>query len=143
MTIVSSSAVASPFATYGGTWGGSGRVTLAGGSSEAIRCRAYYSVKSSGRELGLAIRCASASYSIELRSQLKQSGGSVSGSWVERTFNASGNVVGSASASALNLTISGGVAGSMSIRVSGRTQSVSIRTSTTQLRGVDINLSRS
>lgn len=132
-----------PFASYGGTWSGSGTIRLSGGNSEALRCKAYYTPKDGGSSMGLAIRCASASNKIELRAQLSVDGGRVSGSWEERTFNASGNVTGRANANRITLTIAGGgFNGTMSVSTSGSSQSVSITTEGIGLKGVSISLSR-
>jgi len=136
---------AGPFAGFTGTWSGGGSVRLFGGKSEKIRCRAYYTPKSSGRGLGMAIRCASAGNKFELRAQLNGSGRSVSGSWEERTFNTSGRVSGTASSGKMKLRINGPVQGSVSISTKGRKQWVSIATSTSDGSGsmrISIKLKR-
>jgi hypothetical protein len=78
----------SPFDTLLGSWGGSGQIRLDKGRMERIKCNAYYT--GGGAELGLAIRCQSDNYKIEIRSKLSYSGGRLSGNWEERTFNAQG-----------------------------------------------------
>ena len=87
----------SPFASLAGSWSGQGKVQLEGGKSEAIRCRAYYNPKEGGRQLGLAIRCASTSYKMEIRASLFDNNGRVTGTWEERTFNTTGHATGRAS----------------------------------------------
>ena len=72
-----------PFVSLGGSWSGSGQITLDSGKTESIRCRGYYNNKGSD-QLGLAIRCASASNKIEMRADLNYTAGSVSGTWEER-----------------------------------------------------------
>jgi hypothetical protein len=131
----------SPFVSLGGSWSGSGQITLDNGKTESIRCRGYYNNKGSD-QLGLAIRCASASNKIEMRADLNYSGGSVSGTWEERTFNATGTITGKASASRLTMAISGGVAGSMSVSLNGANQIVSINTEGSTLKGVSIQMSK-
>ena len=130
------------FQKLSGTWRGTGRITLAGGNSQKINCRAYYNVKDSGAGLGFAIRCASPDNKIELRARIKDSNGRLSGTWEERTFNATGQVSGTASRSLVNLTINGAVSGSVQISYSNRRQKVSISTATESLRGIAINLRR-
>ena len=116
---------------------------LQSGNSETLRCHAYYTPKPTGVELGLAIRCASASNKIELRAQLQATGTRVSGRWEERTYNASGDVSGSAQAGRLSLLIDGGAfKGSMAVRTNGASQTVSIKTEGIALQGVSIDLSR-
>ena len=83
-----------PFNTLLGSWGGSGEIRLDKGRKERIKCNAYYT--GGGSDLGLAIRCQSDNYKIEIRSKLSYSGGRLSGNWEERTFNASGTASGTA-----------------------------------------------
>ena len=132
-----------PFSGLTGTWRGAAQIRLQSGSSETLKCFAYYTPKGTGAELGLAIRCASASNKIELRAQLTAAAGKVSGRWEERTYNAAGDVTGSAIDGRLSLTIDGGAfKGSMAVRTSGTNQTVSIKTEGIALQGVNINLSR-
>lgn len=133
----------SPFMALSGTWSGAGQVRFAGGKSEQLKCKAYYTPKDTGASMGLAIRCASSSTTINLRATLSFSSGKVSGNWEERTFNASGAVSGQASAGKINLSISGGgFSGSMAVGTTGGSQSVVIQTEGIGLRSVNINLSR-
>lgn len=134
---------ASPFSKLAGSWSGSGTARFEDGKSEHLSCRGNYTIRNGGTGLGLALRCASAGSKIDMRSALNYQGGRVSGSWEERTFNASGDVSGRASNSSMNLAIGGGLSGSMSVSFSGSSQSVSIKTSGTALKGVTIRLRRS
>lgn len=130
------------FRDLGGVWRGAGRILLADGSSQRIRCNAYYRVLEDGAELGLAIRCAATDNRIELRASVSDSHGRLSGSWEERTFNATGEISGRAQPGAMNLSINGAVVGSMRISYSGRRQTVDIATGTEGLKGISIQLSR-
>jgi hypothetical protein len=132
------------FSELDGSWSGRGSVRFSDGKSEKITCRAYYNPKSAGAELGLAIRCASASYKIEIRASLLNQNGRLTGRWEERTFNASGEVTGRASAGKINMDIvGGGLTASMSVSTEGSRQAVSISTEGSNLKGVTIALSRS
>jgi hypothetical protein len=133
---------AGAFAFLSGSWSGSGSIRLDDGRSEALKCRAYYSPK--GEEnLGLALRCASASNKIELRAQLTASGSRVAGHWEERTFNASGTVAGHASGNNIKLSINGGgFSGSMAVTTEGHSQVISVATQGAALKGVSVNLRR-
>ena len=75
-----------PFTTLTGTWSGGGQVRLEGGKTERISCKAYYTPRDGGTGVGIALRCASTSYSINLRSVLASSSGKVTGTWEEQTF---------------------------------------------------------
>jgi hypothetical protein len=134
---------ASPFAQLGGTWSGDGRVRFADGSSEQIRCRAYYNPKDGGRQLGLAIRCASTSYKMEIRASLLDNNGRVTGTWEERTYNATGHATGRATSGNVSLAIAGGgLSGTMSVSFRRSSQKVAIITSGDSLRGVSMSLTR-
>lgn len=143
-TTTGSEAVAeAPFAGLNGTWSGGGQIRLSGGSTEALKCKAYYTPKESGTSVGMAIRCASPSNKIELRATLMFQGGRVTGSWEERTFNAMGEVSGSAAGNRLNLSIvGGGFSGAMAVSTNGSSQTVSITTDGIGLKGVNISLSK-
>lgn len=136
-------ATAGQFSAIAGSWSGNGRVNLAGGKSEAIKCNAYYIAKAGGAGLSMAIRCASASNKIDMRANLESSSGGVSGSWEERQFNASGTVAGKNSDGNMSLNITGGgFTGSMTVKLSGRNQDVSISAQGVGFTGVKIVLSK-
>lgn len=142
-SVAHSAQVSNPLAMLVGSWTGSGTARFESGQGERLTCRGHYTVKDGGAGIGLALRCASSSARIDLRSLLNYQGGRVSGSWEERTFNASGGVAGRASSGKMTLVISGGgLAGSMSVSFSGSSQSVSINTSGSSLKAVSISLRR-
>jgi len=132
----------SPFSALVGTWSGKGTARLEGGKSEKLSCKGYYS-SSGGSELKLNIICANASTKVELRSVLKYAGGKVTGTWEERNYNQTGTITGSADDSKMRLTIGGGgLTGSLSVSIGGATQSVSLSTQGSALKGVNINFAR-
>lgn len=130
------------FKQLSGSWRGSGTLTLTGGARERLSCRGYYNVKSGGSGLSVAILCNSPNYKVELRSNLLNSGGGVSGSWEERTFHATGGISGRASGNRLSLSINGAVSGSISIISNGGSQTVNISTAGTGFTGVSLSLVR-
>lgn len=131
------------FDSIAGSWKGPGRIEFDGGSSEALLCKAYYTTKERGDSLGIAIRCASPSNKIELRAKLEAQGDSLTGTWEERTFNASGSVTGQATDHQISLSIEGGgfTATMLVIRDSGH-QSVSIATEGVGFKKVSVSLVR-
>jgi hypothetical protein len=133
---------ASPFAKLAGSWSGTGSVLFEGGQSERLRCTARYSSSNGNTRLGIAIRCASTSSSIDLSGSLTDRAGRVSGSWVERSFNAEGTAFGRATASSIILRLGGSVTGAMSVSVSGSRQSVSVSTQGIPLRSIRMALRR-
>lgn len=140
MVAPSHTVAASPFDTLLGTWRGSGTVRLNTGT-ERLSCNAYYT--GGGQRLGLAIRCSSPSGKVEIRSKLSLSGNRLSGNWEERTYNASGVASGTAKPGRLSIRVSGAIRGSMTVKYSKSSQSVSISTSGSPLQGVSIRLTRS
>ena len=134
-------AVASPFDTLLGSWRGAGQIKLNDGRTERVKCNAYYT--GGGSQLGMAIRCQSESSNVEIRGKLSQTGGRISGTWEERTFNAAGTAAGQATGDRISLQISGGVSGTMNVSYSRSRQSVSISTQNIALRSVTIDLTRS
>lgn len=139
---VPSAAADSPFSSLAGAWNGSGIAKFDGGVTESLRCKGYYTNGSGGTNLGLSIRCANASAKVELRANLNYADGNVSGDWEERTYNQSGTVMGKASANKINLAISGGIEGAMSVSLAGGSQSVSVSTGGPVLKGINISFSR-
>jgi len=126
-----------------GSWAGSGQIRLQDGKREAIDCRAYYTSKTD-TDYGIALRCASAAYKIEIRSKLALNGARVSGTWEERTFNASGDVAGEQNGNVVRLNVTGGgFDGDMTIQTSGARQSVRINTRGINLKAVEVKLRRS
>jgi hypothetical protein len=125
-----------------GAWGGSGQVRYDDGSSEGVRCNAYYT--GSGDRLRLAITCKSDSTEIHIRGLLSRQGEALSGTWEERTFNASGEAKGRVAGDKMSLSISGGgFSGSMSVGYAGSKQTVTITTQGIKMRSVNVTLSKS
>lgn len=131
----------SPFDTLLGSWRGSGQMKLDQGRKERLKCNAYYT--GGGSQLRMAILCQSESSNLHFRSNLSLSGGRITGSWEERTYNAQGNASGQVSGGKISLNISGGVTGTMSVAYTPSRQSVSISTQGIALESVKIELTRS
>ncbi len=138
---VASAAETGAVGTLLGSWGGTGRISFTDGSSESIRCTAYYT--GGGTELRMAIQCQSERNPIHIRSRLKIEGSRASGEWDERTFNASGTASGSVSDNRISLNISGGgFTGSMSVSFSKSSHSLTISTEGVPMKGASMNFSR-
>lgn len=135
-------AAENPFQALAGTWSGAGTAQLEGGKTESLRCKGYYKNGSGGTALGLSIRCANASAKVELRANLNYANGAVTGSWEERTYNQSGTITGRATASKMNLAISGGIEGSLSVSIANGKHSVSVSTGGSALKGINVSMSR-
>ncbi|MGQ0456907.1 MAG: hypothetical protein ACT4OU_07585 [Hyphomicrobium sp.] len=138
----SARAAENPFPSLVGTWNGSGTAKFEGGKTESLRCKGYYTNGGGGSNLGLSIRCANASAKVELRANLVYANGAVTGDWEERTYNQSGSVSGKATASRLNLAISGGIEGSIAININGGSHSVAVSTGGPTLKGINLSMTR-
>ncbi len=144
LTAGSAASAPTPFEIVKGSWGGGGSLTLEKGKTEKLGCTAYYTSSGGGRNLGVALRCAGETSKFELRSHLDYENGKVSGSWEERTFNASGDASGVLKPGSMRLHFHGGISGDMSVAFSASSQtiSISIATSGAAVTGVRINMSR-
>ena len=143
LVFIPSATMADPLHPFLGSWGGTGRVIVDDGKSEQIKCNGYYRPTDGQTGLGVSIRCASASYSIQLRSALTINGSQISGSWEERTFNVQGQLSGRMDGERMVLTIDGGaLKAAMTIAVSGSSQSVVLTTQGSGLREVRMALAR-
>jgi hypothetical protein len=138
-------AVAAPATSFDGllgAWSGSGHVRYESGETESIRCNAYYT--GGGLKLRLAIRCKSGTNDIDIRGALAQQGEKLSGTWEERTFNASGEASGRINAGRMTLSIAGGgFSGSMSVSYGGSRQVVTITTQGIPMKSVSVTLTKS
>ncbi len=130
------------FKTYAGRWVGNGTIKLTDGGTENIKCKATYFVVSGGKGLEQNIRCASASYSFEVRSAMEQGGGgSLSGTWKETKNSAGGSLSGKATTSGLRLSVTGDkFSASMSVTLNGSAQTVSIVPQGIDISSVTIGL---
>lgn len=89
-----------------GYWTGTGKVVLANGSSENVKCIVTYKVSNSGFRQN--IRCASQGFSFNGTADLEVAqGGNVTGNWTENTYSAQGAVIGKTTDKGFSLSISG------------------------------------
>jgi hypothetical protein len=124
-----------------GSWRGDGTMAFEDGKTESISCNGYY--RGTG-DYSIVIRCKGTSSDFELRSKLKSNGDKVSGSWEERTYHATGDASGTASAGKLNVEFSGSLTGSLEMSYSTSSQSVlvSVGTKGAGIKGVRVSLIR-
>ena len=123
-----------------GKWKGSGTMTLKDGEKQRLICDAQYS--GTATQLRLIINCKSGSNKISMNGQLSANQGNLLGTWKETTYNAIGTISGKATDNKIKFYIGGNVLGTMTVRYSKRSQSVSIKTTGVSLQDVSIKLSR-
>jgi hypothetical protein len=125
-----------------GSWAGSGQIRYDDGQSEGIRCNAYYT--GGGDRLRMAIRCRSTTTEVEIRGELTARGGTLTGTWEERTFNAAGEASGRVAGNKMSLNVAGGgFKGAMSVTSAGAKQTVTISTEGIRMRSVNVTLGKS
>ena len=89
-----------------GYWTGNGKVVLANGSSESVKCVVTYKVASSSVRQN--IRCASQGFSFNGTAEREVAqGGAVTGNWTENTYSAKGDITGRTTDKGFSLAISG------------------------------------
>ena len=138
-----SHAQSGPFAGMAGVWSGSGTITLDDWSTERIRCRATYAVGAGGNGLNQSLTCASDSYRFNLSSNVRASGGSLSGTWSESSRGINGSLQGRGANGNFQVVASApGFNANITLTTRGNRQSVVIRAES-QFRGASISLSRS
>ncbi len=138
----SAHAATGPFTGLGGTWSGSGNITLASGAKEQIRCKATYNVSGAGSALSLTLRCASASYKFELQSEVASNNGEVSGTWAELTNRVGGTIAGRATGTKIQVLVQGTVAAHLAVNTTENKQSISIESPGSPMSLVQISLNK-
>lgn len=137
---------ASPFDQLSGQWSGSGTIDLANGAIEPIRCRATYDVLEQQNNLQLNIRCASDSYSFDMRASATLASNAVSGSWSESSRNVAGKISGTADGNLIDVVANGpAFSASLALNTNGDLQSVVIKSkeANASVKGATISLHRS
>jgi hypothetical protein len=138
---VASAASSSGLSSMSGFWRGPGRIEFSEGASEALVCKAYYAALD--QRLSIVLLCASRSNKIELRAKLAADGQGLTGTWEERTFNASGTATGYAMDGKITLTIDGGgFTATMLVIQDDQQQTVSITAHGVAFTKVSVSLSR-
>lgn len=114
------------------------------GNRERLRCKGSYAVSPAGSALNQTLLCASDSYKFDIRSDVTESGGVMSGGWSETTRSATGQLSGRVAGSHIQANVTGpGFTAAISITTRGRSQSVAIVPSGgTDVVGVNVTMRR-
>lgn len=114
-----------PFDQLKGDWTGGGMVTPSRGDPEKVDCKVSYTA--AGNTVTQALLCTGVDNRYDAKTKFKYKGGKISGSWLETTFDASGNISGSAIGHLVHARISGDkFSGRMSINVSDAGHTINI-----------------
>jgi hypothetical protein len=95
------------FASLPGNWTGTGSVEKLDGTSEALKCRAKYSLAPSGTVVHQELRCAADSYRLALVTDLVNNKGDLAGTWTETDRQAGGSVSGKIEGDVITTRIKG------------------------------------
>ena len=144
LSLSASYAQSGPFAGFNGVWSGNGTVALSDGTTERIRCKADYKVDGTGLGLKQNLRCASDSYKFELTTDLHAGDGNFWGFWKETSRNVNGEIHGTGGNGQFNGRVeANGYVAELNLTVSGSKQTINITSKSTELRGLNISLSKS
>ena len=80
------------FKNFPGRWTGEGRLGFKDGKIETVTCRATYFVGEDQSNLTQNIRCASPSGKIEVKSNVVEKDGQLTGTWNELIYNMTGEL---------------------------------------------------
>lgn len=133
----------SPFAAFDGRWAGSGTMTRANGTKERLRCTVDYIFRDRESALQQTLRCDSDSYKFNVNSYIIEKDGSLSGNWTDESNQVTGSVSGRLRRNAIDAQVRGtGFTAEVGISLSGRNQTVNIRTQAGDIREVSLRINR-
>lgn len=132
------------FASFPGRWTGEGRLGFKDGKTETVSCRATYFVGEETGELKQTIRCASPSGKIEVKSNVVEKDGELTGTWNELIYDMSGELTGKVTKSGFVVRVKGEkLSATMDILVKDTKQIVEIHFESSTLLGLTLLLGKS
>ena len=132
---------ASNLQEMGGYWTGAGKVQLANGSTETVKCVVVYKI--AGQQVRQNVRCAGQGFSFNGTAELVVDGSGVTGNWTETNRNISGSVLGTAGGGKIDVAVEAiGFSASLSLHTAGNKQTIQI-SSKGDIRGVNITMVKS
>jgi hypothetical protein len=132
------------FASYAGAWSGGGKIALANGGVERMRCTANYRIEQGGATLTQSLSCASETYKFELKNRIEAAGDEITGAWLETTHNAQGTITGRTSFDRIEGTVAGpGFTALFSLHERANRQQVSIRVAGGEITEISGEFARS
>lgn len=134
---------ASPFDKLIGRWVGEGRLGVRDNATEQVKCRVTYLLANPTGELQQTIRCASGSGSIEVRSFVTHTAGTLTGTWTELVRNMSGDLTGTVTPRGFRVSVKGeSLNANMDIIVLGAKQVIEIQFINSSLIGLTLILEK-
>lgn len=137
-----------PFEAFAGRWVGEGRLGFRATdnsqiNTEQVKCRVTYQPSAGGHALHQSIRCAAQGGNIDVQTDVKHAGGTLSGTWKEMTRDWSGAITGTATDKALRVRISSEtLSANMNIQLRETKQVIEIQFINSALIGLTLLLTR-
>ena len=134
---------ASPFAPLLGRWTGMGMIGYKASPPEKIKCRATYLLTDTQDELKQTIRCATSGGAVEIISNVKETGGKLSGHWKETIHNFEGDLTGEVTPKGFRVVIqSSDVTANMDIVVNKDKQAIEVQFTNSSLIGMTLVMTK-
>lgn len=126
-----------------GKWSGQGALETSSGVRETVKCVVVYELKSTNTQITQNLRCASASYKIDAKTEMKIAAGQLTGTWTESSFGTSGTVVGQVRAGGFTIVVDGGLfSARMSVASGKSSQTLNILPAGLAVTKISIGLKR-
>lgn len=126
-----------------GRWVGKGLLGFKDGKRESVTCRATYFMADDRSSLKQNIRCASASGKVEVKSELQNAAGKLTGTWNELIYNLAGDLQGEVTPKGLRVFVkSDGLNASMDVIVKDTKQIIEINFNSQTLVGITLVLDK-
>ena len=126
-----------------GRWMGKGLLGFKDGKRESVTCRVTYFMSDDRAALKQNIRCASPSGKVEVKSEVKNDGGKLTGSWSELIYNLAGDLTGEVTPKGLRVHVKAAdLNASMDVIVKGTKQIIEINFNSATLIGMTLVLDK-
>lgn len=134
-----------PPAGIQGFWSGEGRLALREGKFETVKCRVTYlqDAAAGQSELKQNVRCATADGKIEVKSVIRESSGSLTGTWEETVYNLKGDLTGKPTGKGFRIEVrSADLSANMDLLLKGSQQVIELQFFNSALMGLTIMLTK-
>ncbi len=127
-----------------GWWKGTGHLKFREGKREQIECRATYRWDAGASQLLQAVRCATQSGKVEVKSTVREVDGKLTGTWNETTYKLSGDLSGELKPKGFRVNVTGhDLHANMVVLVQDQRQIVEIQFHDSTLIGLTMIFGRS
>lgn len=125
-----------------GRWVGVGKVEFRDGDTDRMKCRITYRVRDQGK-LVQNIRCRSAKRRVEIKTQLIDNDGKITGAWRDRVYEMAGRIKGRRHGNQLKISLSSlFFNAALNIMMIGRQQTIEVTPRGSSMRRMHISLAR-